>query len=90
MEENNITIGGLARMVQKGFEGIAKKEQVENLTKRVGSFEGWTKHRFNSIDTELKAIREQLTGIVYRYEFKELISRVKNLEDLFAINPKKD
>lgn len=33
MEEKKITIEDLARMAQKGFEGTAKKDQIENLEK---------------------------------------------------------
>lgn len=67
MKKKGITIEDLARMVQKGFEEttkeMAKKEQVDNL-------ERWAKYRFDNIDGQLKDIRKQLTGIVYRYEFE--------------------
>ena len=79
MEENNITIEGLARMIERGFEEGAKKDQLE-------SFESWTKQRFNSVDRELKVINKKLTGVVYRYEFEELEDRVKELEGLLAVN----
>ena len=80
--KKNITIDDLTRMVKKEFDGTARKEQVENLEK-------WTKHRFDNIDRELKSIRKQLTGVVYRYEFEHLESRVKDLENLLAISSKK-
>lgn len=80
MERSNVTTEDLARMVQKGFkEG---KDQVENLEK-------WSMQRFDRVDRELKAIRKQLTGVVYRYEFEELEVRVKDLENLLAVNIKK-
>ena len=82
MKKKNITIDDLARMVQKGFNGTAKKEQVDNLEK-------WAKLRFDNVDRELKNIRKQLTGIVYRYEFEELETRVKDLESLLAVSAKK-
>jgi len=50
------------RMVQKGFEEMAKKQQVDEL-------EGWAKRRFDNIDKQLQFIRKQLTGVVYRNEF---------------------
>ena len=78
----NITLEDLARMVQKGFEETARKEQVDNLEK-------WAKYRFDNIDNELKNIRKQLTGVVYRYEFEGLEARVKELENLLAVNNKK-
>jgi hypothetical protein len=71
------SIEDLARMVQKGFEESSK--QVNNLEK-------WTTIRFDNVDTQLKDIRKQLTGIVYRYEFDGLEARVKDLESLLAIN----
>lgn len=63
MKNKKITIEDLARMVKKGFDETAKKEQVINLEK-------WAKRRFDNIDRELEA-------------------RVKDLEDLLAITPKK-
>jgi polyhydroxyalkanoate synthesis regulator phasin len=82
MAKKNITIDDLARMVQKGFNETAGKDQVENL-------EHWAKNRFDGIDRELKAIRSQLTGVVYRKEFEELETRVKDLEHLLAVHDKK-
>lgn len=79
MKNKSITIDDLARMVQKGFNETANKEQVENLEK-------WSKLRFDDIDRELKSIRKQLTGIVYRHEFEELETRVKGLEGLLAVS----
>jgi predicted component of type VI protein secretion system len=82
MAKRKITIEDLARMVKKGFDETAKEEQVINLEK-------WAKRRFDNIDRELEKIRKQLTGIVYRHEFEKLEARVKNLEDLLAVMPKK-
>ena len=79
MKKKSITIDDLARMVQKGFNETANREQVENLEK-------WAKLRFDNMDRELKGIRKQLTGIVYRHEFEELETRVKGLEGLLAIS----
>lgn len=89
MKKKNITIDDLAIMVKKGFDGTAKKEQVENVEKQVDNLEKWTKHRFDNIDRELKSIRKQLTGVVYRYELEHLESRVKDLENLLAVSSKK-
>lgn len=80
MEEKKITTEDLARMVQNGFG--ESKEQVDNLEK-------WAKQRFDNIDRDLKLIHKQLTGVVYRHEFEELESRVKDLEGLLTVGPKK-
>lgn len=55
MEKRNITIDDLAIMVKKGFDGTAKKEQVDNIEKQVENLEKWTKRRFDNIDRELKS-----------------------------------
>jgi len=89
MKKKNITIDDLARMVQKGFEETATKKQVEVLDGKVVNLEKWAKRRFDNIDRELKSIRKQLTGIVYRAEFEKLEARVKDLEDLLALTAKK-
>jgi polyhydroxyalkanoate synthesis regulator phasin len=80
MKKKSITIEDLARMIQKGFEET--KGEVVNLEK-------WSKRRFDNVDEELKNIRKQLTGIVYRQEFEKLETRVKDLEDLLAVVGKK-
>ncbi len=80
MKKKSITIEDLARMIQKGFEET--KREVVNLEK-------WSKRRFDNVDEELKNIRKQLTGIVYRQEFEKLETRVKDLEDLLAVVGKK-
>lgn len=89
MKKKTITIDDLARMVAKGFEETAKKEQFENLDRRVENLERWAKLRFDNVDRDLKEVRKQLTGVVYRYEFEHLEDRVKDLEGLLAIGNKK-
>jgi len=80
MRKKTVTIEDLARMVAGGFEDT--KEQVGNLEK-------WAKMRFDNVDRDLKEIRKQLTGVVYRYEFDRLQDRVKDLEGLLAAGSKK-
>ncbi|TSD04446.1 MAG: hypothetical protein Greene071421_282 [Parcubacteria group bacterium Greene0714_21] len=89
MKKKTVTLEDLARMVAKGFEEVSKKEQVENLDGRVENLEKWAKMRFDNVDRELKEVRKQLIGIVYRYEFDHLEDRVKDLEGLLAIGSKK-
>jgi len=87
MKKKTVTLEDLARMVAGGFEET--KEQVENLDGKVENLEKWAKMRFDNVDRELKEVRKQLTGIVYRYEFDHLEDRVKDLESLLAIGNKK-
>jgi hypothetical protein len=75
MKEESMTIEDLAQMVQKGFEGVASKAQVEHLEEQIAH--------------ELKAIRKQLLGVVYRPEFEDLEERVKDLENMLAMPSKK-
>ncbi len=89
MKRKSITIDDLARMVQKGFEEVAGKDQVEDLKNQVENLEEWAKRRFDSVDDELRAVRSQLVGVVYRREFEELEIRIKDLENLLAVNAKK-
>jgi len=84
-----ITIEDLAKMIKKGFDNTATVDQVNNLKKRVDNLEGWADKRFDNIDRELKIIRKKLENVVYRNEFEDLKSRVKELEDLFAIPSRK-
>ena len=80
MIKKKITIDDLGRMVNGGFD---------ETNEHIASFEKWTTHRFGLVDAELKAIRKQLTGVVYRHEFETLESRVKDLENLFAVASKR-
>jgi uncharacterized protein YPO0396 len=89
MKKKTVTTEDLARMILKGFEETAKIEQVESLNGKVENLEKWAKMRFDNVDRELKEIRKQLTGVVYRYEFEQLQDRVKDLEGLLAIGNKK-
>ena len=69
-------------MVKEGFDEVARKDALE-------SFQKWTMRRFDRIDEDLKAIKKQLTGVVYRPEFEKLESRVKDIEDLLAVVTKR-
>jgi archaellum component FlaC len=80
MKKKPIAIEDLALMIGKGFEETAT--QTDELEK-------WVKGRFDNIDRELKGIRKGLAGVVYRHEFEELQTRVKELENLFAMPAKR-
>jgi len=69
-----ITINDLALMIGKGFEGTT--EQIKETIEQIGGLEKWAKVRFDILKKEIKGIRKQLTGVVYRNEFEELELRV--------------
>lgn len=76
MPKKKITIDDLARMVKEGFDEVT-------------GWQNWASKRFEVVDDDLKAIRKQLTGVVYRPEFEKLESRVRDLEDLLAVVTKR-
>jgi polyhydroxyalkanoate synthesis regulator phasin len=63
-----MTIDELARMVQDGFS--ESKNHADE--------------QFAEVHRELKAIRKELLGVVYRPEFDDLQERVHELEDLLS------
>lgn len=73
MKHKAMTIDDLAGMVQKGFQET--QTEMHAMEKR--------------LDHELKAIRKQLLGVVYRDEFEDLQERVKDLENMLAMPRKK-
>jgi archaellum component FlaC len=76
MKQKTLTIDDLALMVQKGFdESNGRFDRLDD--------------QFTGIDHDLKAIRKQLTGVVYRHEFETLEERVKELENMLAMPQKK-
>ena len=72
----DITIDGLARMVQKGFSDM--EEDFDGINNRIGKLEKGQ-----------QLILKRLEGVVYRTEFEKLQTRVVELEELLAIPPKK-
>ena len=80
MKKKSMTIDDLARMVQTGF--AESKAHVDEQFNEVD------KH-FAEIHHELKGIRKELLGVVYRPEFDDLKERVHDLEDMLAMPRKK-
>lgn len=83
MANKKITLDGLARMIKKGFDGV--DENFDSVNKNFKS----VNKRFNSVENRLgrleknqKIILTKLEDIVYRGEFEELESRVRELERL--------
>jgi archaellum component FlaC len=76
MKPKNLTIDDLAVMVQKGFN---------QMDERFTGIDG----QFALVHQELKAIRKDLRGVVYRPEFEALQERVHELEDLLSMLRKK-
>jgi hypothetical protein len=80
MKPKNMTIDDLARIVQDNF-AEAKSHSDEQFTE-VGK-------QFAQVRHELKAIRKELLGVVYRPEFDDLQDRVRDLENLLTVFKKK-
>lgn len=71
MANENITIEELAGMIKRSFNGVHKDF-------------GEVHQRLDKLDENEKIIMKKLDGVVYRYEFEELIDRVKMLEGALA------
>lgn len=89
MAKRKITIDDLARMVKEGFDETATKQEVRTGFQAVTDWQKWAARRFMLIDNDLRAIRKQLTGVVYRHEFEKLETRVKDIENLLAVVTKR-
>ena len=77
MKKKNITIGDLARMVQKGFNETAKKKEVNRHFSEID-------RRFDGVDKHLEKI-EKLLIVNHRERIERLEMEVKNLKELLAI-----
>lgn len=75
--KNNITIEDLARMIQKGFEGTAKKQSVN------ARFDG-IDQRFDKVEDRLETI-EKLLIVNHRERIERLETEVKELKKLLAV-----
>ena len=75
----------LAQMIQRGFEEVAKKTDVEGVEKRLAEFQYETTENFAYVSTRLKAIEKNTAEIVHRDEFDDLMARVKHVETRLGI-----
>lgn len=88
------TIDDLAVMVKNGFDETHKR--IDSLRTEVGDFRIETNERFKQVDDHLGHIDARLDDMakdiatiqrhfVYRYEFDDLMGRVKYLEEKMGI-----
>ncbi|MFY9461681.1 MAG: hypothetical protein WAP51_00570 [Candidatus Sungiibacteriota bacterium] len=89
MAKRKVTIEDLARMVKRGFDETATKEDLKSVNQRIESFEKWAVRRFDMVDLKLREIDKKLRNVVYRHEFEALEGRVKDMEDLLAVVTKR-
>ena len=76
MKKKNITIGDLAGMVKRGFDGVAKRfDKIENLLKNF--------REKNSLEYE--EIKLRLSQVAYRFELEEIDRRLKKVETKLGI-----
>lgn len=77
----------LAGMVQRGFEGVDKR--LEQIEKRFGNIENEMHNGFYAANSRLKIIegdvRQIKDNFIYRYEFDDLMARVKLTEQKLKI-----
>ena len=82
MRKKNVTIGDLARMVQKGL-----MKQQRDADGRFNKFNRCFKdigRRFNGVDKHLEKI-EKLLIVNHREKIERLEMEVKNLKELLAV-----
>ena len=78
MAKENITIDDLAIMVQKGFNEMAKKSDMDLRFEQIDK-------KFDKIEKDLSIIKSQLAGVVYKPDFDKLEMRVEYLENILAL-----
>lgn len=66
-----------------------KSITIGDLARMVQGEFGEIQQKLNKLEKNDQAILKKLEGVVYRYEFDELKLRVRELEDLLAVNSKK-
>jgi len=67
-----------------------KNITIDDLARMVqGEFNG-IQQQLKKLEKNDQVIIKKLEGVVYRHEFEELRLRVKELENLLAINDKKN
>ena len=77
MENKEITIEDLARMIQEGFRETAKKEEVNTQFKEVNV-------RFDKIENRFEKI-EKLLLAEHQRRIEKLETEVKELRELLAV-----
>jgi len=93
---NTVTLENLAGMIARGFEETAKKVEVDARFDSVNSRFADMDTRFDKIDGRLDHLdacmgrveadlAEIRSNIVHRYEFEDLMARVKYVEKKLGI-----
>ncbi len=84
-----ITIEDLALMVQRGFDETAKKADVDRRFDDIDKRFEQVDNRLDHMDARLSNIEQDIAEIkkhfVYRYEFEDLMARVKYLEQKLGV-----
>ena len=72
------------------MEIMGKKEiTIDDLARMVQKEFTGIQQQLKGLEKNDQAIMKKLDGIVYRHEFEELRLRVKELENLLAVNDRK-
>lgn len=67
----------------------SKNLTIDDLARMVQKGFDENHEEFKEVHLELRAIRKELLGVVYRPEFKDLQERVRGIEDILSILKKK-
>ena len=82
-EVDNICGGSRIKLMKN------KSITIDDLAGMVQGEFGEMHQKLNKLEKNDQVILKKLEGIVYRYEFDELQTRVKDLENLLAVGSKK-
>ena len=83
--KNDITIGDLARMVQKGFNGVDLRfDKVDQRFDKVDQRFDRIDQRFDKVEDRLETI-EKLLIVNHRERIERLEIEVKELKELLAV-----
>ncbi len=90
MEEKEITLSELARMIASGFADTATKADIHGLNTRADQIEGRldsVELRLGSLEVGQEDIKLRLDSLAYKFEVKEFARRVETLEKKVGITP---
>lgn len=85
-KNNKITLGKLAMMIGKGFNGMDKR--FEKIDRRFESLEKEMKDDFGIVKKQIDQINLNLVDVVRQEEFNKLEQRVTDVEEVLDLKVK--
>ena len=80
MENQNVTIEDLARMIKQGFDETAKKQEMDERFNAVDEKFNAVDEKFDVIDKRFNAVEERFDTIDVRFDIVE--GRLERIEGL--------